>query len=41
MLLGYTWQCAIFQNQSVPEVVAQVLRKHGLEYPGCVSAVRL
>ncbi len=30
-LLGYTRQCAIFQNQSVPEVVEQVLRKHGLE----------
>ncbi|EGT5656536.1 type VI secretion system tip protein VgrG [Citrobacter braakii] len=32
-LLGYTRQCAIFQNQSVPEVVEQVLRKHGLEGP--------
>ncbi|MEH9513353.1 type VI secretion system tip protein VgrG [Klebsiella pneumoniae] len=30
-LLGYTRQCAVFQNQSVPEVVEQVLRKHGLE----------
>ncbi|HFF1377084.1 TPA: type VI secretion system Vgr family protein, partial [Escherichia coli] len=26
-----TRQCAVFQNQSVPEVVEQVLRKHGLE----------
>ncbi|MCG0456680.1 type VI secretion system tip protein VgrG [Enterobacter cloacae complex sp. ECC445] len=32
-LLGYTRQCAIYQNQSVPEVVEQVLRKHGLEGP--------
>ncbi|MEE9686792.1 type VI secretion system tip protein VgrG [Enterobacter sp. HK169] len=32
-LLGYTRQCAVFQNQSVPEVVEQVLRKHGLEGP--------
>ena len=30
-LLGYTRQCALYQNQSVPEVVEQVLRKHGLE----------
>lgn len=30
-LLGYTRQCAIYQNQSVPEVVEQVLRKHGLD----------
>lgn len=30
-LLGYTRQCAVYQNQSVPEVVEQVLRKHGLE----------
>ncbi|HBV5204939.1 TPA: type VI secretion system tip protein VgrG, partial [Enterobacter hormaechei] len=30
-LLGYTRQCAMFQNQSVPEVVEQVLRRHGLE----------
>ena len=30
-LPGYTRQCAVFQNQSVPEVVEQVLRKHGLE----------
>ncbi|MGQ9015880.1 type VI secretion system Vgr family protein [Klebsiella pneumoniae] len=30
-LLGYTRQCVVFQNQSVPEVVEQVLRKHGLE----------
>lgn len=28
-LLGYTRQCAVFQNQSVPEVVEQVLRKLG------------
>ncbi|EMH4161412.1 type VI secretion system tip protein VgrG [Pluralibacter gergoviae] len=32
-LLEYTRQCAVFQNQSVPEVVEQVLRKHGLEGP--------
>uniref|UniRef100_UPI0034D20558 type VI secretion system Vgr family protein n=2 Tax=Enterobacter cancerogenus TaxID=69218 RepID=UPI0034D20558 len=32
-LLGYTRQCRVFQNQSVPEVVEQVLRKHGLEGP--------
>ncbi|WP_281083006.1 type VI secretion system Vgr family protein [Klebsiella quasivariicola] len=32
-LLGYTRQCTVFQNQSVPEVVEQVLRKHGLEGP--------
>ncbi|MBF1962017.1 type VI secretion system Vgr family protein [Enterobacter hormaechei] len=32
-LLGYTRQCAAFQNQSVPEVVEQVLRQHGLEGP--------
>ncbi|HIB6868309.1 TPA: type VI secretion system Vgr family protein [Escherichia coli] len=30
-LLEYTRQCVVFQNQSVPEVVEQVLRKHGLE----------
>ncbi|EMK5832852.1 type VI secretion system tip protein VgrG, partial [Citrobacter sedlakii] len=30
-LLGNTRQCAVFQNQSVPEVVEQVLRRHGLE----------
>lgn len=30
-LLGYTRQCTVFQNQSVPKVVEQVLRKHGLE----------
>ncbi|HDG8046046.1 TPA: type VI secretion system tip protein VgrG [Klebsiella pneumoniae] len=30
-LLGYTRQCAVYQNQSVPEVEEQVLRKHGLE----------
>ncbi|EMM6469483.1 type VI secretion system Vgr family protein [Enterobacter cloacae complex sp. IR5428] len=30
-LLGYTRQCTVFQNQSVPEVVEQVLRKHGLD----------
>ncbi|MCE0828757.1 type VI secretion system tip protein VgrG [Buttiauxella sp. A2-C2_NF] len=30
-LLSYSRQCAVFQNQSVPEVVEQVLRKHGLE----------
>ncbi|HFO3997478.1 TPA: type VI secretion system Vgr family protein, partial [Escherichia coli] len=30
-LLEYTRQCAVFLNQSVPEVVEQVLRKHGLE----------
>ncbi|MCK6804243.1 Tox-REase-5 domain-containing protein [Enterobacter cloacae] len=32
-LLGYTRQCAVFQNRSVPEVVEQVLRSHGLEGP--------
>ncbi|EGX4306959.1 type VI secretion system tip protein VgrG [Salmonella enterica] len=32
-LLGYTRQCAVFQNLSVPEVEQQVLRKHGLEGP--------
>ncbi|WP_256971762.1 type VI secretion system Vgr family protein, partial [Enterobacter sp. J49] len=32
-LLGYHRQCAVYQNQSVPEVVEQVLRKHGLEGP--------
>ncbi|EKQ5163033.1 type VI secretion system tip protein VgrG [Salmonella enterica] len=32
-LQGYTRQCAVYQNQSVPEVVEQVLRKHGLEGP--------
>lgn len=30
-LLSYTRKCAIFQNQSVTEVVEQVLRSHGLE----------
>ncbi|MEP8672562.1 type VI secretion system tip protein VgrG [Enterobacter hormaechei] len=30
-LLSRTRQCRIFQNQSVPEVVEQVLRRHGLE----------
>lgn len=30
-LLQHTQQCRIFQNQSVPEVVEQVLRDHGLE----------
>ncbi|KTK39191.1 type VI secretion system Vgr family protein [Enterobacter hormaechei] len=30
-LLGYTRHCTVFQNQSVPEVVEQVLRKHGLD----------
>ncbi|MEN5015506.1 type VI secretion system tip protein VgrG [Erwinia sp. Eh17-17] len=32
-LLSRTRQCAVFQNQSVPEVVEQVLRQHGLEGP--------
>ncbi|MDI7641200.1 contractile injection system protein, VgrG/Pvc8 family, partial [Cronobacter sakazakii] len=32
-LLSRTRRCAIFQNQSVPEVVEQVLRAHGLEGP--------
>ncbi|MEP8671057.1 type VI secretion system tip protein VgrG [Enterobacter hormaechei] len=32
-LLGYTRQCTVYQNQSVPEVVEQVLRRHGLEGP--------
>nr|WP_313670921.1 type VI secretion system tip protein VgrG [Enterobacter mori] len=30
-LLARTRQCSVFQNQSVPEVVEQVLRLHGLE----------
>lgn len=30
-LLSRTRQCRIFQHQSVPEVVEQVLRRHGLE----------
>lgn len=30
-LLSHTRQCALFQNQSVPEVVEQVMRQHGLE----------
>ncbi|EPO1077094.1 type VI secretion system Vgr family protein [Cronobacter sakazakii] len=32
-LLSRTRRCVIFQNQSVPEVVEQVLRAHGLEGP--------
>ncbi|EGT4389447.1 type VI secretion system tip protein VgrG [Cronobacter sakazakii] len=32
-LLSRTRRCAIFQNQSVSEVVEQVLRAHGLEGP--------
>ncbi|MDA5473171.1 type VI secretion system Vgr family protein [Yersinia kristensenii] len=32
-LLSRRRNCAIFQNQSVPEVVEQVLRDHGLEGP--------
>lgn len=32
-LLSQTRQSAVFQNQSVPEVVEQVLRKHGLAGP--------
>ena len=32
-LLEHTRQCRVFQNQSVPEVVEQVLRRHGLEGP--------
>ncbi|MDT3610068.1 type VI secretion system Vgr family protein [Cronobacter sakazakii] len=32
-LLSRTRRCAIFHNQSVPEVVEQVLRAHGLEGP--------
>ncbi|MCV2535722.1 type VI secretion system tip protein VgrG [Enterobacter wuhouensis] len=32
-LLAHTRQCAVFQNQSVPDVVEQVLRRHGLEGP--------
>ncbi|WP_032984182.1 type VI secretion system Vgr family protein, partial [Cronobacter condimenti] len=32
-LLDHTRQCRVFQNQSVPEVVEQVLRGHGLEGP--------
>ncbi len=30
-LLSYTRGCSLFQNQSVPEVVEQILRQHGLE----------
>ncbi|MDY1038675.1 phage late control D family protein, partial [Lelliottia sp. CFBP8978] len=30
-LLSFTRQCAVFRDQSVPEVVEQVLRQHGLE----------
>lgn len=30
-LLGQTRRCAVYQNLSVPELVEQVLRKHGLE----------
>ncbi|MFS4487716.1 type VI secretion system Vgr family protein, partial [Erwinia amylovora] len=29
-LLSHSRKCAVYQNQSVPEVVAQVLRQHGL-----------
>ncbi|QJT78741.1 type VI secretion system Vgr family protein [Kosakonia sp. MUSA4] len=32
-LLSHSRHCAVFQNQSVPEVVEQVLRTHGLEGP--------
>ncbi|WP_039031977.1 contractile injection system protein, VgrG/Pvc8 family, partial [Leclercia adecarboxylata] len=32
-LLSRTRQCRIFQDLSVPEVVEQVLRQHGLEGP--------
>lgn len=32
-LLSFTRQCAVFRDQSVPEVVEQVLRQHGLEGP--------
>lgn len=32
-LLSHTRQCAVFQDLSVPEVVEQVLRQHGLEGP--------
>jgi Rhs element Vgr protein len=32
-LLEHTRQCRVFQNRSVPEVVEQVLRCHGLEGP--------
>ncbi|QIM44397.1 type VI secretion system Vgr family protein [Leclercia adecarboxylata] len=32
-LLDHTRQCRLFQNRSVPEVVEQVLRGHGLEGP--------
>ncbi|EGT4489328.1 type VI secretion system tip protein VgrG [Cronobacter malonaticus] len=31
VLLSHTRQCRVFLNQSVPEVVEQVLREHGLE----------
>lgn len=30
-LLSHTRRCAVYQNLSVPELVAQVLRNHGLE----------
>lgn len=30
-LLGHTRRCAVYQNLSVPELVEQVLREHGLE----------
>ncbi len=30
-LLSHTRRCAVYQNLSVPELVEQVLRKHGLE----------
>lgn len=30
-LLSYTRRCAVYQNLSVPELVEQVLRRHGLE----------
>jgi len=30
-LLGHTRRCAVYQNVSVPELVEQVLRAHGLE----------
>lgn len=32
-LLEHTRQCRLFQNRSVPEVVEQVLRGHGMEGP--------
>lgn len=32
-LLSHTCCCAIYQNQSIPEVIEQLLRAHGLDGP--------